>query len=134
MVELAQALQALLRQGADSLVDARFFAIAGAGADTLIDMLDRLAANQQPDSPIDLVTALQEFEFAEPVVAFDIPLLDDVVDAGAESPPLVEDEWTEPALISAEYAFELDGEEPSAPAAADEPAAVELAAVESTCR
>ncbi|MDB6063424.1 MAG: hypothetical protein JWM78_3527 [Verrucomicrobiaceae bacterium] len=85
VVDLSQALQALLRQGAEAApLDERFFALASEAADTLIDMLDRLAANQLPDSPAQLVAALQDFEFYPAPVALDVPMLDDIVDVGAE--------------------------------------------------
>ncbi len=90
VTDLAQALQALLRQGADRVVDDRFFDLAARAADVLIDMLDRLAANQQPQLETKLIGALQDFEFdgdtfnfasdtAEP--ALDIPVLDDIVES-----------------------------------------------------
>jgi chemosensory pili system protein ChpA (sensor histidine kinase/response regulator) len=113
VVELAQALQALLRQGADTAVDERFFELANTGADTLIDMLDRLAANQQPDSPATLVNILQEFEFGGPAVAaeLDIPVLDDIVSVGPTlNEATADDTWTdsesEPEIPAAALAAE----------------------------
>jgi len=85
VVELAQALQALLRRGADSVVDGRFFDVALRAVDALIDMLDCLAANQNTADCSDLQNELTEFEFAtrlaeaELTSAIDIPVLDDVV-------------------------------------------------------
>lgn len=82
IADLAQALQTLLRQGADQPVDDRFFDVASRATDALIDMLDRLAANQQPQSETELINALQEFDFGGVAAAasFDIPVLEDVVD------------------------------------------------------
>ena len=105
VTDLAQALQALLRQGADSYVDDRFFEAANRAADSLIDMLDRLAANQQPQPENELISTLQEFDFGSDTFAssdedfaavedeltaiasddieepvFDIPVLEDVVE------------------------------------------------------
>ncbi|HEY3700197.1 MAG TPA: Hpt domain-containing protein [Spongiibacteraceae bacterium] len=109
VVDLAQALQALLRQGADRRVDDRFFDVAGRGADALIDMLDRLAANQQPQTETELLNALQDFEFGAESAwqAFDIPVLDDVVEATAiESNFEIPDEFNADNKI----AFELQHE------------------------
>ena len=82
VVDLAQGLQALLRQGADHHVDDRFFDLASRAADALIDMLDRLAANQHPQLETELIGALQEFEFGREIAepTFDIPMLDDIVE------------------------------------------------------
>ncbi|HET8711914.1 MAG TPA: response regulator [Spongiibacteraceae bacterium] len=111
ITDLAQALQALLRQGADQTVDDRFFELAGRAADSLIDMLDRLAANQQPQSEAELINTLQDFEFAdtaaEPV--FDIPVLEDIVapaeeeftaDSEAETLEPIAETLDEPPLLA----------------------------------
>ena len=87
VVELAQALQALLRRGVDGPADARFFDVALRADDALIDMLDCLAANQNVADCSDLQNELVEFEFdadgvAMPVAEIDIPMLDDVVEIG----------------------------------------------------
>src|SRR5690606_12699035 len=62
--ELAQALQVLLRNGADRpLPGPDFFAVTQAAAEELIDMFDRLAANQEPQANETMVQRLQDFEF-----------------------------------------------------------------------
>src|SRR5690606_2442650 len=104
--ELGQALQTLLRQGADAVVDDSFFALAEQAAETLIDMLDRIAANQQPDSPSELVATLQEFEFAGPgfdLGEFEIPTLEDIVPS--QTAPL------DPVEDSTVVAFDLSESE-----------------------
>src|SRR5690606_13806488 len=58
--ELAQALQVLLRNGADRpLPGPDFFAVTQAAAEELIDMFDRLAANQEPQANETMVQRLQ---------------------------------------------------------------------------
>ncbi len=94
VTDLAQSLQTLLRQGADQYVDDRFFDIASRAADSLIDMLDRLAANQQPQPENELIGELQEFDFGSDTFeasqedlasgelesTLDIPVLEDIVE------------------------------------------------------
>src|SRR5690606_35191784 len=104
--ELGQALQTLLRQGADAVVDDSFFALAEQAAETLIHMLDRIAANQQPDSPPELGATLQEFEFAGPgfdLGEFEIPTLEDIVPS--QTAPL------DPVESSTVVAFDLSESE-----------------------
>lgn len=122
VVDLAQALQTLLRIGADHPAPGeRFYMLALVAAERLIDMLDRLAANQRPDVDNELLNTLQEFEFSsesEQSAFADIPLLEDVVELLAPPMLALNDSESPPeapiAALFDEYFVEPTEEEPVA--------------------
>ena len=95
--DLAQALQTLLRRGA--LLHAPgddFFELGAMATERLIDMLDRLAANQEPQPDDSLLALLQDYEFEDHPGLVEPPLLDNVVAYGVP-----ETESSEPPLLDA---------------------------------
>jgi chemosensory pili system protein ChpA (sensor histidine kinase/response regulator) len=107
--ELAQALQTLLRRGADAPAPgADFFELAKLAAERIIDMFDRLAANQEPQPDESLLALLQEFEFpAEP------PLLDASIETPLGEAPAFEADFAAPEPVAEAFfgtAFETSKE------------------------